>query len=119
MATTTVHARRRKALANRYANENYGAKTTIGPRQVSVIYDIFTCNKNGVPCGVDHLKDRHPAIENVIVTLLGRKLIKCSRGRGRRFEVTARGFEIGMMVDRSKLAPGLGFVAMGAPMLRQ
>ena len=111
---------RRNKKADQYAKQNYGSTRTIGARQVSVIYDIFMANKNGANCSVQSLKDRHPvsSIESVIIVLLGRKLIKRAGGRGRCYAVTTKGFEIGMLVNRSNLAPGLGFVATNVPMIR-
>jgi predicted transcriptional regulator len=115
MSSNATAARRRSQLASQYAKQNYGSQKTIGPRQVSVIYDVFVANKNGMNCSLVVLKSRHPSIESVIVTLLGRGLIKKARGKGRCFEVTAKGFTIGMMVDRSGIAPGLGLVATNVP----
>jgi hypothetical protein len=118
MGTTNTQAqRRRNKKADQYAKQNYGSTSTIGPRQVSVIYDIFIANKNGANCSVENLKKRHPTstIESVIMVLLGRKLIKRAGGRGRCYEVTARGFDVAMMVDRSSIAKGLGFVATNMP----
>jgi hypothetical protein len=121
MGITNAQARRRRnKKAKQYAEQNYGSTRTIGPRQVSVIYDIFTANKNGANCSVQNLKGRHPActIESVLVILLGRKLIKRTGGRGRCYEVTARGFEIAMLVHRSNIPKGLGFVATNVPVIR-
>jgi predicted transcriptional regulator len=121
MGTTNAQAlRRRNKKADQYAKQNYGSARTIGPRSVSVIYDIFNANKSGSMCSIQKLKERHPAssIEDVIVVLLGRKLIKRAKGQGRCYEVTAKGFEIAMLVNRSNITPGLGFVAIGVPMIR-
>lgn len=127
MGTTNAQARRRRnKKADQYAKQNYGSTSTIGPRSVAVIYDIFNANKSGSMCSIQKLKEKHPvsSIEGVIVVLLGRKLIKRAPGQGRCYEVTTKGFEIGWLVNRSKLAQykdsevGLGFVAIGMPMIR-
>jgi hypothetical protein len=110
---TNVDKKRAKMIKE-LAAQNYGSEKTIGPRQTAVIADILTFNLAGVSCTQERLSERHPVanLGTVLFTLRARGLIKTRPVRGRGFEVTATGFEIGMMVRNSNIPAGLGVVAV-------
>jgi len=93
--------------------QKYGSERTIGPRQTAVIVDVLRMNILGLNCTRDRLLANHPvaSIDMVLTTLRMRGLVKQRKVRGRGYEVTASGFEIGQFVLRSNIATGLGVVA--------
>jgi predicted transcriptional regulator len=106
--------KKRAKMIKELAAQNYGSEKTIGPRQTAVVADILTINLSGVSCTYARLKERHPVanLESVLFTLRARGLIKTRCARGKPYEVTAKGFEIGMMVRNSNIPAGLGVVAV-------
>lgn len=104
---------------NTLCRQNYGSTSTIGPRQVAIIYDIFVMNQNGMNATLDTLALRHPrtALDgDSFFALRARRLVK---GAGRGWTLTPAGLEVARLVNRSTAAPGLGFVAIGMPTKRK
>lgn len=99
------------------AAQTYGSGTTIGPRQVSIIADIYLAHQMGLRANVEALAIRHPGayFESAIRKLRARKLVKGHRSNLR---LTPAAMNVGRNVDRSALVAGLGLVAIGAPAIR-
>lgn len=102
------------------AAQNYGSTSTIGPRQVSILYTIFVFAQAGIPCSVEGVKKTHPSvcsrsIESAFFTLRARRLIT---GKGRGWTLTGKGEEVARLVSKSNVAAGLGLVAIGMPTKR-
>ena len=103
---------------NTLCRQNYGSQSTIGARQVAILFDIYTMNQAGINVTLDTLSLRHPRQSldgSSFLSLRARKLIK---GVGRGWTLTPAGLEVARLVNRSTAAAGLGFVAIGMPAKR-
>lgn len=92
--------------------QKYGSKSTIGPRQVSMIADIHDMVSNGERATTDTLRFFHgrSAIDGgSFVALRMRGLVS---GRANNLKLTAQGLEIARNVINSVVSPGLGLVAV-------
>ena len=97
--------------SNILVSQNYNTQTTIGPRQASILFDIFVMNQLNIPITRDTLAIRHPAHAlngNAFDSLRLRGLIK---GNGRGWKLTPAGEAVAQRVDRSRVMRGLGVVA--------
>ena len=102
----------RRRQANILSSERYHSDSTIGPRQASIIYDIFMytqATKTGVTR--DTLSIRHPAHALHGNSFLRLKRLGLVKGNGRGWNLTANGEVIARRMDRSAAAVGVGFVA--------
>jgi hypothetical protein len=112
------NAQRTRKL-NTLTRQNYGSQSTIGPRQVAILFDIYVANQQGINVTLDTLAMRHPrtALDgDSFFALRARRLVK---GVGRGWTLTPAGMEVARLVNRSTAAPGLGFVAIGMPNKRK
>lgn len=108
---------RRVRQSNTLVSQNYNTRTTIGPRQASILFDILVMNKAGIPVTRDTLTMRHPAHAlngNAFESLRARGLVK---GNGRGWKLTLAGESVANLIDKSAAAGGLGFVAVEVPTL--
>lgn len=99
-------------------SQNYGSNTTIGPRQVSMIADIYDMVSSGERATLDALRFFHgsQAVDgNSFRALRARKLVK---GRGDNLQLTMAGHAIARSVQHTVIPAGLGLVAVGAPVKR-
>ena len=100
----------RKDRANR--GQKYGSMSTIGPRQVSMIADIYDMVSSGERATTAVLRFFHgrSAIDGAsFVALRMRGLVS---GRADNLKLTASGLEVARNVNKSVVAPGLGLVAV-------
>ena len=108
---------RRVNQSNILVGQNYNTRTTIGPRQASILFDILVMNKAGIPVTRVTLSMRHPAHAlngNAFESLRARGLVK---GNGRGWKLTPAGESVATLIDKSAAARGLGFVAVQVPTL--
>lgn len=99
-------------------SQNYGSTTTIGPRQVSMIADIYDMVSNGERATVDALRFFHgsQAVDgNSLRALRARKLVK---GHPSNLQLTMAGHAIARSVQHTIVPAGLGLVAVGTPVKR-
>ena len=95
------------------SKQNYGSTTTIGPRQVSMIVDIYDMTSGGETATVDALRFFHGSAAvncNSFLALRARKLVK---GSARNLQLTPAGLQIAHSAMNSSVAAGLGVVAVG------
>ena len=100
----------RKDRANR--GQKYGSMSTIGPRQVSMIADIYDMVSSGERATTDVLRFFHgrSTIDGAsFVALRMRGLVS---GRADNLKLTASGLEVARNVVNSVVSPGLGLVAV-------
>jgi hypothetical protein len=94
------------------SKQNYGSSTTIGPRQVSMLVDIYDMTSSGERATLDVLRFFHGrAINgNSFEALRQRKLVK---GSANNLQLTPTGLQIAHSAMNSTVAAGLGVVAVG------
>ena len=92
--------------------QNYGSASTIGPRQVSILSDIYDMTSSGERATLDALRFFHPAYAingNSFLSLRARKLVKGNRNN---LQLTPAGLEIARCVQHTVIPMGLGLVAV-------